>query len=231
MIEDNEVRRQVAKSPEESMRDFIDGDIDEEENYIYTGIVVDNNDPDRQGKCKIRVYSIFGEDVPDESLPWALPDFSFIGSTVGNFIVPPIGTIVNTYFDKGDIYLPHFFSKAVQKSKQPKRRMKNYPSNIVFWETDNGDYMELDRNSSTFTFHQKSGTQITIYSNGNTEIDCRGKIFAIKNADTCEIFGTKSTNLGGNMGVLYSSMGTIPTDAEGRPIQGLAVSQKVTVGG
>ena len=230
MMQDNEIRSIVAKTPEESMKSFIDSDIDDEENYIYTGIVVDNNDPDRQGKCRIRVYSIFGDDIPDDSLPWALPDFSFVGSQCGNFIVPSVDTVVKVYFDHGDIYLPHYSTKAIDSNNLSKRRMKRYPDNIVLFETDAGDYMEIDRVSSTFTLHQKSGTQIVIYSNGNVEIDCKGKTFSIKNAETAEIFGSKSTNLGGNLKVLYSTTGVIPTDAEGRPIQGLGVSSKVTVG-
>jgi len=118
---------------------------------------------------------------------------------------------------------------VVQKSL-PKRRMKNYPNNVVFFETDAGDYMEIDRDSSVTTFHHKSGTEIRIQSNGSIIIDCKGKIFSAKGAKNCEIYGTESTNLGGNFPVIYSTTGGIPTDAEGRPIQGIAVSNSVTVG-
>jgi len=227
---DNEVRIQSGKTLQETMKDFIDSDIDEEENYIYTGIVVNNNDPDKQGKCKIRVYSIFGNDVPDEHLPWALPDFTFVGSSVGNFVVPPVGALVNVYFDRGDIYLPHYTTKVVNKNSLPKRRMKNYPNNIVLFETDNGDYFEIDRNNSTAQFYHKSGTSIKILSDGSIVVDCKGNILSMKNADFCEIFGKKGTNLGGSFPVIYSTNGLAPVDAEGRPIQNIAFSTTVTVG-
>jgi hypothetical protein len=173
-MNDNEIRKHTAKSPEESMRDFIDGDIDEEENYIYTGIVVNNDDKDKQGKCQIRVYSIFGEDVPDKDLPWALPDFSFIGSTVGNFIVPPKNAIVNVYFDKGDIYLPHYTTKAVRKSKQPTQKDIDYPDNMVMFETDEGDYLTINRKSKETTYKHNSGTKVLIKKDGSVEIEVKG---------------------------------------------------------
>jgi hypothetical protein len=167
---DNEVRRQVAKSPEETMKDFIDSDIDEEENYTYTGKVVNNNDPDKLGKCQIRVYSIFSDAVPDSDLPWALPDFSFIGSKVGNFVVPPVDAIVNVYFDKGDIYLPHYTTKMVDKRNMPTQKDNDYPDNMVMWETDDGDYLTINRSSKETTFNHNSGTKILIKQDGSVEI-------------------------------------------------------------
>ena len=227
----NLIRKITASTPGEVMRDFLDrpSPIYAEES-LHSGIVIDNKDVDRQGKCKIRVYGIFGKEIPDKDLPWALPDQSFVGSNVGSFIVPPVGAIVKVYFDHGDIYLPHYSTKAVISKKLPKRRMKNYPNNMVFFETDAGDYFEIDRDSSMATFHHKSGTEIKILSNGSIVIDCKGKVFSAKGAENCEIFGTESTNLGGNSQVLYSMTGTPPTDAEGRPIQGIGISESVTVG-
>lgn len=170
MINDNEVRRQVGKPLEETMRDYIDSLPDDQEDFIYTGIVVDNNDPDKQGKCKIRVYSIYDDDITDADLPWALPDFSFVGSLVGNFTVPPVGAIVNVYFDKGDIYLPHYTTKAVRKSKQPTQKDIDYPDNVVMWEMDEGDYLTLNRKTKETTFNHNSGTKILIKEDGTVEI-------------------------------------------------------------
>ena len=73
------VRRDIGKSPEEIQRDFFDERDQEEIDGSYTGKVVNNNDPDKEGKCRIRVYGVFGDEVPDDDLPWALPDFNFVG--------------------------------------------------------------------------------------------------------------------------------------------------------
>ena len=170
MINDNEVRKQVGKSLEETMRDYIDGMPDDQEDYIYTGRVVNNNDPEKNGKVQVRVFSVYDDDIQDSDLPWALPDFSFVGSLVGNFTVPPVGAIVNVYFDKGDIYLPHYTTKAVRKSKQPTQKDTDYPDNVVMWEMDEGDYLTLNRKTKETTFNHNSGTKVLIKKDGTVEI-------------------------------------------------------------
>lgn len=166
---ENDIRRLVAKSSNEVMMDFIDKDPNDNEQYIYTGIVVNNNDPDKQGKVQVNVYNIYSE-VPDKDLPWALPDFSFIGSKVGSFIVPPIGTMVNVYFDKGDIYFPHYTTKVVEKNSQPSQKDIDYPDNMVLYESDDGDYFTINRKSKITTFNHNSGTKIEIDKQGNVNI-------------------------------------------------------------
>ena len=214
---------------DEITRDFFDDTDNCKKDGWFTGKVVKNNDPDKEGKCKIRVYGLFGDDIPDNDLPWALPDFNFIGSKLGSFVVPPVDALVKVYFDHGDIYLPHYSTKAVVQKSLPKRRMKSYPDNIVFFETDDGNYMEMSRKSSQTTFHHKSGTEITILSNGSITINCQGEMFKVENAKTSDLGGTQYTNLGGNNPVVYATGASI-TDAEGRPIQGIAISNSVTVG-
>ena len=82
----------------------------------FTGIVVDNKDPDKVGKCKIRVYGVYGDDIQDKDLPWAFPDFNFRGGLKGSFIVPPVDCIVNVYFERGEIYIPRYSNKVkIQK--------------------------------------------------------------------------------------------------------------------
>lgn len=191
---DNEIRIRSGNSLDENIKNFIDEDGDEQTDYIYTGIVVNNNDPDKQGKCRIRVYSVYGNDIPDNDLPWALPDFSFVGSLVGNFTVPPVGAIVNVYFDKGDIYLPHYTTKAVKKSKQPTQKDIDYPDNVVMWETDDGDYLTLNRKSKETTFNHSSGTKILIKRDGSVEI-------TIVKDKTETIQGKEENNINGNLSI------------------------------
>jgi hypothetical protein len=197
----------------------------------FVGKVVNNKDNEKLGRCQIRVYGLFSSpEIPDADLPWAFPDMQFIGSKKGSFIIPPIGAIVLVTFDKGDIYLPRYSTKVIDKNNLPIRRNKNYPNNMVFFETDNGDYFEIDRETSMVSFNHKSGTSIKIYNNGNVEINSKGELITITGAKNCNVYGTESTNLGGNMHVLYSTDGLVPLDAEGRPLLGVAVSESVTVG-
>jgi len=188
----NEVRRQVGKSPIETMNDFIDKDFDsiDADVDLHTGIVVNNNDPDKQGKCQIRVYGVFGEEVPDNDLPWALPDFGFIGSTLGSFVVPPNGALVKVYFDRGDIYLPHYTTKAVNINSQPTQKDVDYPDNMVMFETDEGDYFTINRKSKETTFHHNSGTKVLINADGSTEIFSIGDLKLNHSPGSIKVQGT-----------------------------------------
>ena len=64
---------------------------------ILRGIVVDNNDPKKLGRLKVRIPSAYGEQ-PVDNLPWAWPCFSYGGSAgmclfailVTGFICPSI---------------------------------------------------------------------------------------------------------------------------------------------
>jgi len=234
--EEYNVRRKIGQPLDEITRDFFD-DIDScKKDGWFTGKVVNNNDPDKEGKCRIRVYGIFGDDIPDKDLPWALPDFNFIGSKLGSFVVPPVDALVKVYFDHGDIYLPHYSTKAVVQSDMPIRSVRNYPHNMVMFETDRGDYLEIDRQTSETTFKHSSGTKITILSNGNIEVFCAGDNLTIESQNTCAITGKNKTTIGGAGGgtfpVLYSTTpGALPTvGADGVTIIGLGASSSVSTG-
>ena len=142
--------------------------IDYYNNFI--GKVVDNNDPDKLGRCKIRVYGLFGKEIPDSDLPWATPDMQFVGSKVGSFIVPPKDAIVKVYFHSGDIYQPHYTTKVVDKNNMPSQRNTDYPDNMVMFQTDDNDYLTINRKSKETTFNHNSGTKIVIDKEGSIEI-------------------------------------------------------------
>lgn len=175
-MSDFNVRRVIGKPLDEVTKDFFDGGDTNSRDGWFTGKVVNNNDPDKEGKCQIRVFGIFGPDLPDSDIPWALPDFNFIGSKLGSFVVPPVDAIVKVYFDHGDIYLPHYSTKAVVKSSQPSQKDTDYPDNMVMFETDDGDYFTMNRKTKETTFNHNSGTKITIAKDGSIEINSKGKI-------------------------------------------------------
>ena len=116
MDDRSNVRRIIGQDIESIITDFLDTEVQDKLEGFYVGKIVDNKDPDKKGRCKVKVYGIFDE-VPNDDLPWAMPDFNFIGSTMGSFVVPPINTIVRIYFDNNDIYLPHYSTKVIEESK------------------------------------------------------------------------------------------------------------------
>lgn len=148
----------------------------------YVGKVVDNNDPNQLGRCRIRVFGIYSDNIPDDELPWALPAFSFIGSEIGSFIVPPNDCIVSVYFNNGELNNPVYTTKIVKSGKQPTDKNKNnkYPDNLIFFELDGGDSFQIDRTNGETIYEQRAGIKITMFSTGAFTIEHRtGLIFEI----------------------------------------------------
>jgi hypothetical protein len=191
-------------------------DLDSENGFefggFYVGEVVDNQDPNKEGRCRIRVYNVFDE-INSNKLPWAIPDFTFIGSEVGSFIVPPNGTIVSVYFENGDIYMPRYTTKVLQKNKLPSNKDLDYPNNMIFFETDNKDSFELNRNSGETKFIHRSGAEIKIDSLGNVSINVAiGRSISINDQGT-SVVTPDPTNKGPFV--------TLPNDTlTGFPLQG-----------
>lgn len=74
-------------------------------NNNWLGVVINNNDPDYSGRCKVRVFSLMDE-IEDAYIPWFAPTTGhmFSGSGAGNISIPKIGTLVRVTFSGSDIY-------------------------------------------------------------------------------------------------------------------------------
>lgn len=69
----------------------------------YRGFVVDNADPERRGRCRLRVPSVLG----DETTVWALPCVAYGGGRgFGVVAVPPADALVVVEFLEGDLSSP-----------------------------------------------------------------------------------------------------------------------------
>ena len=166
----NEIRQIVGEPLSNVLKDWLDDDEDENREYIYVGKIVNNLDPERLVRCQVRVAGTHDNTIPDSDLPWALPYFDFIGSNVGGFIVPPIGTLVTVYFENGDIYLPRYEDKVVDENNLPTQRNINYPDNMVLWETDDGSYFTINRITKDIKLHHNTGAEIKMDNTGTVTI-------------------------------------------------------------
>ena len=70
----------------------------------YIGVVEENLDPKKLGRCRIRVVDIF-DDIPTEDIPWATPWKDLNGNSNN---IPEKGKVVTVIFDSGNIYKPEF---------------------------------------------------------------------------------------------------------------------------
>lgn len=71
---------------------------------IFIGVVEDNQDPKRLGRCRCRVLNVF-DDIPTEDIPWSSPWKDLNGN---QFIVPDKGKVVSIVFDEGNVYKPEY---------------------------------------------------------------------------------------------------------------------------
>lgn len=88
---------------------------------LVRGIVVNNNDPEKRGRVKVRIPSYHGivnrtrNWTKDENLPWANPGiFISGGNDVGQRIVPVTGSRIFLMFEEGDISKPVYFGGIPQ---------------------------------------------------------------------------------------------------------------------
>jgi uncharacterized protein involved in type VI secretion and phage assembly len=87
----------------------------------YRGLVVDNADPERLGRLKLRVPSVLGNEVVTG---WALPCVPYGGDVnQGMLFIPEVGAGVWVEFEEGDLEFPiwvgTFWSKPGGDSELP----------------------------------------------------------------------------------------------------------------
>lgn len=70
----------------------------------FIGVVEDNKDPKKLGRCRVRVINIFDQ-IPKDDIPWATPWKDLNGNS---FMVPEVGKVVTVIFDQGNIYKPEY---------------------------------------------------------------------------------------------------------------------------
>lgn len=157
---------------------------------IYRGTVVDNEDPLKLGRVKVRVYPMFA-DVDIEVIPWAIscnPLFAGAGDGFGWFAIPAINSNVYCMFEQGSPYQPILIGEASDAIKgQPTDRITNYPNRKVLRSSSGieiyiddtlkrarivhptGEYIEIDGSGVTI-----SSPAVFVYGNVNIDTGATG---------------------------------------------------------
>jgi hypothetical protein len=93
--------------------DISNRDIDDLRDKQFLGVVELIDDPRKEGRARVRVYSIH-DDLPAGDIPWAYPKNKGLtfgqGGRAGSLSVPKIGSIVAVRFDNGNPYSPEYFA-------------------------------------------------------------------------------------------------------------------------
>lgn len=165
------MREYLARDIMDLMRSYLDDSPDNNYTGNYVGIVENNKDPEKIGRCQIRIMGIH-DDMPSENLQWAEPDFDLAAGHKGSFVVPEIGTTVNMYYNTGDVYQPRYFGKAIDKTTNDFTADKDedYPDSVILYETRRGDYLKVNRFKGEFILHTAAGCTLRMSQNGDIDI-------------------------------------------------------------
>ena len=113
----------------------------------WVGVVVNNDDPLRLGRCQVRIFGKFDmrEDpfsndspfiIPDENLPWSYPATSTTASSEtggAGFSVPKINSIVSVTFDNGNPYFPEYNFNQHYSDEVLTEIQNSYANAHVLW--------------------------------------------------------------------------------------------------
>jgi len=189
---------------------------------IWLGPVVDNNDPEKLGRCRIKVFSLF-DDLEDSAVPWAFPvtNNMFAGGPggFGSISIPKIGAIVRVRFSEGNVYSPEFYGiQTINRAMQADISDTYLNSHVLAYDEDEemkvfytpGKGLELFHKDSHITINPDSsitiehkdsqsiielvGTTINITANSTINITSNSLI----KAESTEVAmnGSSTTKLG-----------------------------------
>ena len=134
----------------------------------WTGIVLNNADPDKLGRVQ----------VPTALLNKFNISRNVIVLGIGDFVVPELNTILRGYFDNGDEMKPVYDSVAFNSAYTSKEgdffdwytRTEDYPHTMVLFQTDQKDYLVMNKKTGELAFTHHTGTVMRVDPDGNIDI-------------------------------------------------------------
>lgn len=145
----------------------------------YQGYVVDNKDPDKRQRVKIRIPQLH-RNVPDSDLPWVRPSHrgqANAGSGVGRVDVPPEGALMDVSFDEDDPHNPLYHgSPALDKvAKDNEILNEDYPHTVGEVD-DSGNKWTINKLRKEALFQHVSGSSIFMDGAGNITLNAKSKL-------------------------------------------------------
>lgn len=144
---------------------------------VYKGFVVNNDDPNKQGRLIVRVPSVYGNSVYNY---WAIPRGMYAGKGYGMVVLPEIGDAVFISFSGGDVRYPLWEHGWIGYGELEASTEKKFITTVQ------GHTIELDDKKDSITISKKSGEQIKIVDNNiritADNVEIIGKTVLIKGA-------------------------------------------------
>jgi hypothetical protein len=142
---------------------------------IWIGEVIDNNDPNFEGRLKVRVFGKY-DNIKDENLPWAYHFSSINGGSNGGYgelSVPKIGNMVQVTFMNGDKLNPYWLSFPKINEKLREEISNDYIDSrtLVYDEDANLKIMYLPNTGLIFHLDE---SEIVINTDNSIKIEHKG---------------------------------------------------------
>jgi hypothetical protein len=142
---------------------------------IHIGTVIDNKDPDAEGRIKVRVFGKY-DNIIDEHLPWAYHMSSINGGSSGGFgelSVPKKGQLIQVIFDKDDELSPYWLSFPKINEALRQELLNDYEDSrtLVYDEDAKLKIMYLPQTGLIFHLDQ---SEIVINTDNSIKIEHKG---------------------------------------------------------
>jgi hypothetical protein len=191
----------------------------------FLGEVLDSNDPEKEGRCKIKIFGFVesedpviddqgkptGEvtktELPAEAVPWATPangKFFAGGETkgFGDISIPKVGTIVKVQFPTGDFYAPEWsFIQNLNVQAVEEIQDSYEGSHIMLYDNDEQVKVFYTPGKGLNIFHKDS--QIIVNPDSSITIEHAGSESIIELiGDTINVVSTNQVNITTNKAVI-----------------------------
>jgi len=190
----------------------------------YRGFVVDNQDPEKRGRLKLRIPTVLGE----QDTGWALPCLPFGGlADQGLFMVPEVDAQVWVEFEEGNLDHPIWVGVFwQQESDTPSEAALDEPTTRLL-KTPSGHVLQFDDKDGEeqFRLAHPAGSEMIIDANGSISLEDASSAKVTLDAESNKIVVQDSN---GNVLTMDSS-GTVIEDSNGNKIEMAAAG--VTVKG
>lgn len=200
----------------------------------FIGVVEDRDDPEQQGRVRVRIYNVHGDvvETPKNTLPWAIilmPGYSASLKQVGTSAtgLQINSTVFGFFMDGNDATMPVIFGVMPGKNDLPKLAAgqntinkllvgpepesafrAKYPFNKVT-QTESGHVIEVDDTPNyerLHTFH-KSGTYSEVDQSGRRVNKIVGDDYEIVQKD-------KTVYINGNVNIKVKGNYTLDVDGD-----------------
>jgi hypothetical protein len=164
----------------------------------YLGFIINSDDPEFRGRCKIRVFGVF-EDIPDADLPFATPHSSLTFSSeaggAGSFSYPKPGTLVRVRFINDDFYMPEYYIIHNLNENMKAELSADYVNaHVLLYDEDekikifyqknkgivifkDGSIINIDNKNDIHVQHTDGCSTIHMTANGNVTISGADNVF------------------------------------------------------